>query len=409
MAILYPNVIQVCNSEGPIAGAKMYFYAAGSTVPKKVFNDHNLESVATQPLVTNAMGIFPEYFAQLGAYRIQIFDANDNLLATRDWLTLAGGSGSDSFPVPENSGYLHYDIDTDTFTWIDGELDTYKVKVDSGDTPDYLGTKFENSDTVEWTVEDHKVKANVIGEFDTYKVKADADDTNPGFLKDKLADTPNVTWTVDGDKKLVAEITAPPAILESVSAQNCSTFRDLGVDIGNPQAIGAYFFAKDEINIARVCTIIPNLESLTAGDIQFAIYKPAYIEIAGGIVPLVGSSGVVSMDKIATGEIQFARQLDVYAVGALETPVTVKGWFCVVLSNTPSASWPSIYASFNMSEMMSMAEPEDQIPLQFIRDDIVNAYATTETMWPSTINSLYGINPSILNKNLIPYIRLELE
>lgn len=406
MANINVPINQWCDGEGPLVGSKLFFYCAGSTVPKKVYNQPNQVSVATQPIIADANGIFPQVFSEGGMYRVQLYDRFDNLLATRDYVDF--GSGSDAFPNPGNSGYLYYDIDTDTYSWVTIAPDDHKVAVDGSDTsPDYLSAKIKDSDTVTWIVEDGKVKASVQGQFDTYRVKVDAADGNPGFLTDKLEDSDTVTWELNGEK-LKANVEFKPAALESIPLQNCSTFRDLGVDIENPQAIGAYFFAKDEITIAKVCTVVPNLESLVAGDIQFAIYKPAYIEISGGLVPLVGSSGVVSMDKIASGEINLASQNNIYSVGTLETPVTVKGWFCVVFSNTPSASWPSIYAGVNMGEMMSMAEPEYQIPLQFIRDDIVNAYATIETMWPSTINSLYGINSSILNKNLIPYIRLEM-
>ncbi len=406
MANITLPINQYVDGEGPLIGSKLYFYAAGSTVPKKVYNQPNQVSVATQPIIADANGIFPQVFSEGGMYRVQLYDRFDNLLATRDYVDF--GNGSDAFPNPENSGYLYYDIDTGTYSWVTIAGDDHKVAVNADDdAPDYLAAKIKDSDTVTWIVEDGKVKASVQGTFDTYRVKVDAADGNPGFLTDKLEDSDTVTWELDGDK-LKANVEFKPSALESIPLQNCSTFRDLYVDIEGPHAIGAYFFSKDEITIAKICTVVPNLESLTAGDIQFAIYKPAYIEITGGLVPMVGSAGNVVMDRVATGEINLARQNNIYSVGTLETPVTVKGWFCVVFSNTPSASWPSIYAGVNMAEMMSMAEPEYQVPLQFIRDDIVNGYATIATMWPSTINSLYGINPSIINKNLVPYIRLEM-
>jgi len=409
MAILYTNVLQVCNSEGPIAGAKLYFYAAGSTVPKKVFNDHTLESVATQPLVANANGIFPEYFAQLGAYRIQIFDANDNLIATRDWLTLAGGSGSDSFPVPDKSGYLHYDIDTDTFSWVTIEGDDHKVAVDGSDaSPDYLSGKIKDSDTVKWIVEDGKMKASVEGEFDTYRVKINAGDDNPGFLTDKLEDSSTITWEVSGNK-VKANVQMKPPVMESTPLSGTIRYNGLGNDIATPEAIGVYFFTREEIKISRICTSVPELASMAAADIQFAVYAPSLVELPNGDIPMVGSSGNRAMSKVATGSIKLANGNHVYSVGVLDTPLAIKGWFCVVLACSPSSSWPPIAAAMNYSEMMSMADPTEHIPLQFVRDDIVVPYAPIATMWPDTVNSIYGSDSHMINQNVIPYIRLEMQ
>lgn len=195
---------------------------------------------------------------------------------------------------------------------------------------------------------------------------------------------------------------------ESASLVGCSTFRHLGGNLDSPHAIGSYFFAKDEMEIARVCTVIPTMESMAAGDIQFAIYKPQYNPVANGDVPMIGIAGNVQMTKIASGAILPASATNIYAVGELEEPVKVQGWFCVVLSNTPAATWPSIYAAMNMAEMMSIADQMYQVPLQFVRDDIVLPNEQTDSMWPETINSLYGSNAHILNKNVIPYIKLEI-
>lgn len=310
------------DNEGlPLAGGSLTFYSAGSTALKNIYLDQSGQK-AQNPMPLDSTGLpVKQYFGEAGEYDIYVRDSNGALVAKLLRITALGGNG---FPTPDKSGYLHYDIDTDTYEWIEVS--------GGGGVP----------------------------------------------------------------------------VLESTSLVGCSTFRHIGGDLNTPNAIGAYFFAKDKMDISRVCTVIPTMESMAAGDIQFAIYKPLYNPVGNGDVPMIGIAGNVQMTKIASGAILPASATNVYAVGELESPVQVQGWFCVVLSNTPAATWPSIYASMNMAEMMSMAVQTYQVPLQFIRDDIVLPNEQPENMWPETINSLYGSNAHILNKNVVPYIRLEI-
>lgn len=301
MSILQLPIFQFADASGLLVGAKLYSFAGGSTVPKPLFHDNLLASQASNPVIADALGIFPELYMGSGAYRFQLYDQYDNLIATRDWVT-SEGSGS-------------------------GEIKNVQI--------------------------------------------------------------------------------------ESVAPVNCTTFRHLGGDLNSPHAIGAYFFAKDLINIKAISTIIPSMESMAAGNIQFAIYKPAYTPVTGGAVPMVGLSANVEMEKVASGTIQIANYANVYVVsGELEEYIAMQGWFCVVLSNTPSATWPSIYASANFSEMCSMLTPSEtqyQVPLQFVRDDIVLPNEQTEDMWPDTINSLWGNSAHLLSKTIVPYIKVEIE
>ena len=308
------------DSEGlPLAGGSLTFYSAGSAALKNIYLDQSGQK-AQNPMPLDSTGLpVKQYFGEAGEYDIYVRDSNGALVAKLLRITAIGGNG---FPTPDKSGYLHYDIDTGEYTWI--------------------------------------------------------------------------------------EISGGIPVLESVSLVGCSTFRHLGGNLNTPNAIGSYFFSKDEMEISRVCTVIPTMEYMAAGDIQFAIYKPLYNPVGNGDVPMIGIAGNVQMTKIASGAILPASATNVYAVGALAEPVKVQGWFCVVLSNTPAATWPSIYATVNMAEMMSMANQMYQVPLQFIRDDIVLPNEQTDNMWPETINSLYGSNAHILNKNVVPYIRLEI-
>lgn len=197
---------------------------------------------------------------------------------------------------------------------------------------------------------------------------------------------------------------------ESVGLSACFPFSALGGDINSPNAIGVYIFCEESVELAGISTVLANV-GINTPDIAFAIYKPALIEVntdSGVSTPMVGTSGVVSMGKVAEGIIATARATNVNSTGMLETPVAVKGWICVVLSNVPFTVMPDIYAAMNLSEMMSMASPSYHIPLQFIRDDIVLPNTPVNEMWKDTINSLYESDTHLLNKNVIPYIKLEI-
>jgi hypothetical protein len=188
----------------------------------------------------------------------------------------------------------------------------------------------------------------------------------------------------------------------------CAPFNGLGGSISAPNAIGAYFFSEEELQISGVSTVMANIGS-NDSDIQFAIYQTTYISINSGTgFPMIGSSGNVTMTKVAQGTIPPSRSTNTYCVGLLDSAVAVKGWFCIVFSNTPLKSMQDIQASMNMSEMTSMADPTYHVPLQFIRNDIVNPNTGEETMWKDTINTLYESNSAILNKNIVPFIRLEI-
>lgn len=297
MSIFQLPIFQFSDANGLLVGAKLYSFAGGSTVPKSLYHDHLITSKASNPVIADALGIFPELFMDSGAYRFQLYDRFDNLIATRDWVTSEGSGGNTSAGGP----------------------------------------------------------------------------------------------------------------IESVALDNCSTFRHLGGDLNAPRAIGAYFFAKEPINIIAISTVIPAMESQAAGDIQFAIYKPQY-NVVGGAVPMVGISANVQMDKVASGFISPANAANIYTSGMLDELATVQGWFCVVLTNTPLASWPSIYASANFAAMCAILTPSEeqyQVPLQFVRDDIVNANEQIPDMWPDTINSLWGTSAHLISKTIVPYIRVE--
>lgn len=184
----------------PAPGAKLYHRVAGTELPKAIYYDPGLTSECPQPLVADAEGRFPQFFLEGGAYRFVLFDANDVQLRPPEdpiW----GANGGSIFPTPTNSGFLYYDVDTDTYSWI--QVEGAKVKVDADDpVAGYLSEKLTDSDTVHWEIlPDHSGIQAVVqeGAGDTYKVKVNADDTTPGFLEAKLADTTDTQFTPTED------------------------------------------------------------------------------------------------------------------------------------------------------------------------------------------------------------------
>lgn len=292
MSILYPNVAQICNSDGPIVGAKLYFFVAGSTVPKVVYNDHLFESVASQPLIADANGIFPEFFVDTGMYKIQMFDSFDNLIATRDYISLNENSSStsaDSYQIKINADdnapdYIFNKLqDSSTISWTTSDnklianatidnIDSYKVKSTSSDTPDYLGNKITDSDTIYLSLSGNKIKADYIGpktvgvsytdnypdylfnkfkdsdtviwektegiyeqikanivNADTYKVKATSADTTPDYLTNKIQNTSSISLSISGNK-LIANSIGPKYVEVSPFDDNPSYLQEKFVD-----------------------------------------------------------------------------------------------------------------------------------------------------------------------------------
>lgn len=175
-----------------LSGGKLWFYVAASTnVPKNIFYDYDLTMPVTQPLVLDASGTAPEYFFETGEYKIAIYDMNDVLIATRDHVKGAGGSGSgssgDAFTVKasptdtapatliekvQNTQTVVWGVDT--FSGVERIYATvnpanvldYKVKTDGADPiPGYLGAKFENGHYIDYTVNltNHKIRFDFTG------------------------------------------------------------------------------------------------------------------------------------------------------------------------------------------------------------------------------------------------------
>lgn len=148
-------VFQLNGANGPLSGAKLYAYAAGSTNPKLIYFDKDLTTPCPSPLIADASGIFAQFFLESGEYRFQAYDANDVLVATRDYVSNTGEGGSS--PV---------------------ELD-YKLKVINEDTvPHFLEYKIvPQSNSITQTV----VNGGIYGKQVSLSVRED-------WIDGKIAD-----------------------------------------------------------------------------------------------------------------------------------------------------------------------------------------------------------------------------
>lgn len=66
----------------PVAGAKMWSYAAGTTTPLTTYSDAALTTANTNPVVTDADGRFPAIFLQAQDYKFAFLDASDTPFGT---------------------------------------------------------------------------------------------------------------------------------------------------------------------------------------------------------------------------------------------------------------------------------------------------------------------------------------
>lgn len=190
----------------PAPGAKLYHYVTQTSILKDIYADIELTIPLPQPLVAETDGSFQQYFMESGYYKFVLLDANnDQLLPPQDHVRGAGVEVD--IPAPGNTGYLHYDVSTNTYSWINGSADDHKVGASATDTtPGYLNEKTQNTPTVVLEVVDQKLQARYVGDKKTQA----ADGTDPAYLEDLLEDTGTVTWERAGNKMRAA--TAGPAI-----------------------------------------------------------------------------------------------------------------------------------------------------------------------------------------------------
>ena len=198
----------VDSSGNPLAGAKMYFFIAGSTViPKNVYSDLAQSIVLTQPLVCDASGTAPQYFMESGFYKIVVTSATGNIgspVRSRDNVT---GVGNSSVGTPGT------------------------VLSTAGDsTAGYLADKLENSPSITWTLDNIGGYIKMVGTVNptgilNYLVKTNASDPSPDYLINKMENTATVVFSLDaGTNKVKADLAQAYLLLSGGSVSGAVTF-----------------------------------------------------------------------------------------------------------------------------------------------------------------------------------------
>ena len=105
MAILWTHALQTILDPQtllPAAGARAYFYNAGTSTPRSVFSDATLSTPYGEYVLANSVGRFPAVFLPTGDYRVRVitFDGVglwdvDNISAP---VSTSGGGGGGSTP-----------------------------------------------------------------------------------------------------------------------------------------------------------------------------------------------------------------------------------------------------------------------------------------------------------------------
>jgi hypothetical protein len=74
--------LRVCDANGNgLVGAKLYFFEVGTTTPKDTYQDYDLVTPNTNPVVTVANGFTPPVFLAADGYKIVATDVDDVALA----------------------------------------------------------------------------------------------------------------------------------------------------------------------------------------------------------------------------------------------------------------------------------------------------------------------------------------
>lgn len=72
-----------------LPSSKMFFYEAGTNVPKATYTDVDLASPNSQPMIADGTGVFSPVFLESGGYRIIVQDENGEQIHDRDNINVA--------------------------------------------------------------------------------------------------------------------------------------------------------------------------------------------------------------------------------------------------------------------------------------------------------------------------------
>ena len=92
--LLTPPYLQFFDGNSPLAGGKLFTYAAGTTTPKATFTDAEGLTEAQNPITLDSTGKATVWIA--GSYKFRVEDADGNLIEETDNVTAFTATGTAS-------------------------------------------------------------------------------------------------------------------------------------------------------------------------------------------------------------------------------------------------------------------------------------------------------------------------
>lgn len=91
---------QIVDANGnPYPGARLYFYDTGTTTERNVYQDENLTSLHTQPVVADSAGRHAAIYMQTGAYKVRCESSTGALIYEQDEVDPGVATGPGALPI----------------------------------------------------------------------------------------------------------------------------------------------------------------------------------------------------------------------------------------------------------------------------------------------------------------------
>lgn len=119
MAYLFDNGIFSVIGIGSeiLVGAKLYWYVAGTSTPQDTYNDDDLVTPNTNPVIADSAGRFPQMWLGGTPYKFILKDAADVTLRTQD--NISGPLSLEDLSAGDGASSIGYDV---TATFSDGSV-----------------------------------------------------------------------------------------------------------------------------------------------------------------------------------------------------------------------------------------------------------------------------------------------
>jgi len=94
-ALFTPNFQRADANGNPYSGAKLYFYASGTTTPITVYQDAGLTTPHSSPVVADSAGAFAEIFVNTDPFKFVLNTSSGTLIESVDAIPLNAASSLD--------------------------------------------------------------------------------------------------------------------------------------------------------------------------------------------------------------------------------------------------------------------------------------------------------------------------